>query len=227
MVDHHQSTSDFSLRHLPDMSQPNASLSFEIPLVANSADLLLADHSDDFLDGVDYSLTTPPPPKGTLNTPLTLSELTPTYRAAPIVTVQTLSPSLHRRNTKWPETVTARLSPRKTPQSVGRTRPGTPKLVDSPVGAVRLANLKAEVDSLLEDSAEEVEPPKPAAEQVRTTKRSAARLKRGTKLPKGDELKPKMKAVRLLASFYIDPELMYIYISDSRRWWGNKERHQG
>jgi hypothetical protein len=184
-----------SLHHLPDISQPDASLSFEIPLAINSADLLLADNGD-FLRGVDCSLTTPPPPKRILDAPLTLSELTPTPRVVPATAVQTPSPSLRARNTKSPEIIKARLSPQKTPQSMIRTRIDTTKQVNSPISAERLANLKAEVDSLAEDSAE-VERPKPTLSRSRTAKPPTARQKHDMKLRIGDELKTKTKAVRL------------------------------
>jgi len=193
MAHRDQSTSDLSLRHLPDVSQSNASLSFEIPLIVNSADLLLADNSDDFLRGVDSSLTTPPPPKRILDSPLTLSELTPTPRAAHVAGIPI--PSLHQRNTKSPEISRARHSPQKTPQSFARILSDTPNLVPSPVNAVRFANLRAEIDSLGRDSAEEADPSNHTVTQVRTAKAPAARLKRGEKLRKGDDRKPKIKAV--------------------------------
>ncbi|KIM82197.1 hypothetical protein PILCRDRAFT_785620 [Piloderma croceum F 1598] len=191
MADHRRSPQALSLHHLPDISPPDASVSFEIPLAINSADLLLADNSD-FLRGVDCSLTTPPPPKRTLHAPLTLSELTPTPRV-PATAVQTLSPSLRARNTTSPEIIRTRLSPQKTPQSIIRTRINTTKQVDSPVSAERLANLKAEVDSLAKDSAE-VERPKPALSRSRTAKPPTARQKRVMKLRIDDELKTKTKA---------------------------------
>jgi len=175
------------------MSQPDASLSFELPLAINSADLLLADNSDDFLRGVDCTLTTPPPPNRNINVPFTLSELTPTPRAVPAITaVQTPSPSLRVRNTKSPEIIRARLSPQKTPQSRINARIITPKQVDSPVSAKRLATLKAEIDLLAKDSAE-VERPKPALSRSRTAKLPTARQKRDIKLRIGDELKTKTR----------------------------------
>jgi hypothetical protein len=224
MANHPRSPQALSLHHLPDISQTDASLSFEIPLAINSADLLLADNSD-FLRGVDSSLTTPPAPKRTLDAPLTLSELTPTPRGVPATVVQTLSPSLRARNTKSPEIIRARLSPQKTPQSMVRTRINTTKQVDSPISAERFANLKAEVDSLTKDSAE-VERPKPASSRTRTAKPPTARQKRDMKLRIGDELKTKTKAVRLRPFVACPNDRVDVYVADCCRRRSYKERHQ-
>ena len=221
MANYRQSTQALSLHHLPDLSQPDASVSFEIPLTVNSADLLLADNSD-FLSGIDCSLTTPPPPQRALDAPLTLSELTPTPRAVPAATVQTPSPSLRRRNAQSPEIFRARLSPQKTPQSVIRMRLNTTQQVNSPVSIERFANLKAEVDSL---SAEEVELSERALPQSLTAEPPAVRPKRDTKLRKGGERQPKMKPVRLRFLGYL-PDDRSDNVSDRRRWRNYKERPQ-
>ncbi|KAI0652563.1 hypothetical protein C8Q79DRAFT_997569 [Trametes meyenii] len=88
---------DLSLRHIPDLSDASAmadfsDASFQIPRRSGTTDdLLLADDTMDFLDGVNDTLHTPalPPPRHRPQTqpPLTLAELTPRSkppRAAPI-----------------------------------------------------------------------------------------------------------------------------------------------
>ena len=202
---HHRPTSDLSLHHLPSPSRPDDSLSFEIPLAVSSADLLLADNSDDFLKGVDCTLTTPPPSRA-LDTPLTLSELSPTPRVATIPSFQIPSTSSSRLNTNLPD----RPSPQKTPQLAGSTRLNTPKLVNTPVSAARLASLKAEIDSLGRDSGEETEtePSKPAIQRAPTAKLPATRLRHDTKLRKGDERKQQTKAVRMKSPILLIADLL-------------------
>jgi hypothetical protein len=204
-----QPISNLSRHHIPDISETDASLSFEIPCTVDSADLLLANKSDDFLNGVDCSLTTPPPPKRTLDVPLTLSELTPTHRTAQVQSVKTPPPSLRRRtSTKSPETLRARPSAQKTPQSFVSSRLNMIKLADSPVSAKRFANLQAEVDSLGRDSMEEVQHLKPTVPQIEATNSVVAPLKGELNLPKGGEHKPRTKPVRLRVTFHCSPELI-------------------
>lgn len=129
---------EISLRHLPDQS--DSSLSFQIPQAANVADLLLAD-ADDFLNGNEFSFTTPAPPKTILDEPLTLSQLTPTPRGTPN-RVGLRSPS-----NQSPHTICTSPFHRKI---LGRREieKNTPQAIDSPISKERLAHLKEEVDSL-------------------------------------------------------------------------------
>ncbi|KAI0354659.1 hypothetical protein OH77DRAFT_1425745 [Trametes cingulata] len=75
---------EISLRHIPDLSDASAvgdfsDASFQIPrAVGNADDLLLADDTMDFFNGVNDTLSTPAPPsKPAVQPPLTLAELTP------------------------------------------------------------------------------------------------------------------------------------------------------
>ncbi|KAI0368909.1 hypothetical protein BV20DRAFT_431524 [Pilatotrama ljubarskyi] len=85
---------EISLRHIPDLSDASAvgnfsDASFQIPrATSNADDLLLADDTMDFLNGVNDTLSTPAPPSiPAVQPPLTLAELTPRskpMRAAPL-----------------------------------------------------------------------------------------------------------------------------------------------
>ena len=200
--------SNLSRHHIPEIPETDVSLSFEIPSTVDSADLLLANKSDDFLNGVDCSLTTPPPPKRTLDIPLTLSELTPTHQTAQVESVRTPPPSLRRRTTKSPETLRARPSPQKTSQSFVSSRLNMIKLADSPVSAKRFANLQAEVDSLRRDSMEEVQRSKPMVPQIEATNPVVATSRGELNLPKGGERKARTKPVRLPVAFRCSRELI-------------------
>lgn len=94
--------SDFSLRHLPDLSDASvmhdfSDSSFQIPIAAGSSnELLLGDDSLDLLRNADDTLATPAPPTTRKRPPLTLAELTPrtkVLRAAPVRS--SLRPRLH------------------------------------------------------------------------------------------------------------------------------------
>lgn len=139
------SHSEISLRHLPDQS--DSSLSFQIPQAVNAADLLLTEAEDDFLNDNELSFATPVPPKRFIDEPLTLSQLTPTPRGTPNRV------GLPCHSMQSPPTI--RASPLKTPHTATRQILGrreieknTPQPVGSPISKERLANLKAEVDSL-------------------------------------------------------------------------------
>ncbi|KAJ7807786.1 hypothetical protein B0H13DRAFT_2386217, partial [Mycena leptocephala] len=72
------SSSDLSLRHLPDLS--DASFSFQIPV--DSGDNLLHGDSDDFFGGGTSPLASPSSLRAN-DAPLTLSDLTPIVNAIP------------------------------------------------------------------------------------------------------------------------------------------------
>ncbi|KAA1471466.1 hypothetical protein DENSPDRAFT_837471 [Dentipellis sp. KUC8613] len=65
---------DFSLRHLPDVS--DTSLTFQMPVDSRYDSRLMDEDSHAFLDGLDDRLNTPAPVRA-VQTPLTLSDLTP------------------------------------------------------------------------------------------------------------------------------------------------------
>lgn len=195
---------DISLRHLPDDSQTDSSLSFQIPLADSSADLLLADNNDDFLKDDEYSFTTPAPRRMALDEPLTLSQLTPTLRVASTSATQapTVSPQLHRPRSKSPEILSSRASPKATPMCTPKHAPQSSRklvekakmgnevfmAVDSPVSAERFANLKAEVDTLVSTEIDL------EATQSWTGEVSQTQSNTAVKLP--NHINPKTKPVR-------------------------------
>lgn len=172
-----------SLRHLPDLSQSDASLSFQIPATAAvSADLLLADDSDFLLHAAELTFTTPPPtarnlsPHHANHDKLTLSQLTPMPRPRPrpnrsptLLPLQLSSPHasspsssilLPAVDTKSPEISRPRISPRlahphyhELKHGIIRDGPRPSGVGGSPVNAQRFANLKAEVESLVSNPA--------------------------------------------------------------------------
>ena len=69
---------ELSLRHLPDVSDIDASFSFQIPVPTRGDYLLADDGDDDFFKGVNDVLATPVAPSRPIqHEPLTLSQLTP------------------------------------------------------------------------------------------------------------------------------------------------------
>ena len=174
------SHSEISLRHFPDQS--DSSLSFQIPQAANVADLLLAD-ADDFLNDNDLSFTTPAPQKTSVDEPLTLSQLTPAPRGIPN------GVGLPNPSNRSPHTI--RTSPLKTPHTTHRKilgrreiRENTPQAIDSPISKERLANLKAEVDSLdfakCKTAVTGPSPAKPVITPAEPTTTSAGAAENGT-----------------------------------------------
>lgn len=203
------STSEISLRHLPDISESDASFSFQIPQVVNSADLLLAntDDNDFFGNGQDDSFATPAPPKRILDNPLTLSQLTPKPQESAITPALSSSPSRPKQNTKS-RTATS-LPPEKQKIRFGnevaqrRTRGGD-AIINSPVGAQRFADLRAGVEFLVKDAMEdEVFAPsklamakkEPVAKPVATRVDEAAKVVPGG----GTKIEPVSHAICLFA----------------------------
>lgn len=193
--------SQLSLRYLPDVSVSDASLSlsFQIPQAALSADLLLADDTDDFFKGVNESFMTPALSKRTNSDPLTISQSTPTRGAvvAAAAMIEASPSSTPSRLTKLPEVEKARVSPEKTPGRIDKVERKTLEseaMVDSPVSAARFASLKAEVDLLGQDETplEPITSSPPEKTQPSIVKPFASRLNDVAKSSSGRE-DPKLK----------------------------------
>lgn len=153
---------ELSLRHLPDVSDVDASFSFQIPVPAREDYLLADDGDDDFFKGVNDVLATPVALSRPIqHEPLTLSQLTPrpseTHRLihfrSPLPSLPSpsrkLSPNsrLNEENQDLPMLVKGVTSAR--PKAI--KKPALHLLLDegSPAGA-RLESLRAEVDLLAE-----------------------------------------------------------------------------
>ncbi|KAF9458035.1 hypothetical protein BDZ94DRAFT_1336099 [Collybia nuda] len=160
---------ELSLRHLPDIS--NSSFSFQIPSTS-TGDLLLANSNDDddFFQNADDTISTPGPSRTISQQPLTLSELTPKVQSRAYQAPQGESSPPHDRP-----------PPKQNPRGLGKATqartvlPRAAKASQQPPSktvtqidelrgpeasprAVRLRTLRAEVDSLSDNSRESAIP---------------------------------------------------------------------
>lgn len=162
------STSEVSLRHLPDLSESDTSFSFQIPHTVTSADLLTNTHlnlgdADDFFSGVredeaEESFTAPGSRESIDNAKgsLTLSMLTPkpNRREPAIALAQSPPPASAGQNTRATAADTERKGGFGNEVAKRRTM-GVDMIENSPVGAKRFADLKAGVEFLLQDALED------------------------------------------------------------------------
>lgn len=153
---------ELSLRHLPDVSDIDASFSFQIPVPAREDYLLADDGDDDFFKGVNDVLATPVAlSRPTQHEPLTLSQLTPrpseTHRSihlrSPLPSLPSPSrnlshkPRLNEETQDLPMLVKGVTSAR--PKAIKKPALRLLPNEGSPAGA-RLDSLRAEVDLLAE-----------------------------------------------------------------------------
>ncbi|KAH7923783.1 hypothetical protein BV22DRAFT_1130357 [Leucogyrophana mollusca] len=162
----HESTSELSLRHLPDLS--DASLSFQIPADISTTDFLLSDNTTgfDFLRGAgdDASFATcAPTPKVA---PLTLSQLTPRAERSPRSSPRSPSPGSSSNPSKDIEPRRLGLpSPSKARKlASGMVPPRSTDCEEPAVSEERIESLRARMETLDDDcdSSSHVRFPEPA-----------------------------------------------------------------